>query len=89
MRLGARKRIGGVVLAAIGLTLGILAAPTTAHDRVTWMQGFDAVSTPARFDKVGVLKIGPPSAKHVLVLTPGTSAGAAYFAPLARLWSTA
>ena len=84
VRLGTRKRIGGVVLAAIGLTLGILAAPTTAHDRVTWMQGFDAVSTPDRLDRVGVLKIGPPMAKHVLVLNPGTSASSAYFAPLAR-----
>ena len=78
------KRVSGVILTAIGLTSGILAAPTTAHDRVRWMQGFDAAATPDRFDRVGVLKIGPPTAKNVLVLNPGTSAGSAYFAPLAR-----
>ncbi len=65
-----------------------LAAPATAHDRVTWMNGFDAAATPARFDKVGVLKIGPPQAKNVLILNPGTSAGSAYFAPLARVLLT-
>ena len=33
---------------------------------------------------VEVVKIGPRNAKNVLVLDPGTSAGAAYFAPLAK-----
>jgi pimeloyl-ACP methyl ester carboxylesterase len=33
---------------------------------------------------VGVLKVGPAHAKNVLVLEPGTSAGSAYFVPLAR-----
>ena len=36
------------------------------------------------FDKVGVVKVGPQRARHVLVLAPGTSAGAGYFLPLAR-----
>ena len=36
------------------------------------------------YNKVGVLKIGPSSAKNVLVLEPGTSAGSAYFVPLAK-----
>jgi hypothetical protein len=31
-----------------------------------------------------VLKVGPKRAKNVLILNPGTSASAAYFAPLAR-----
>ncbi len=48
------------------------------------MQGFAAPGTPARLDKVGVIKIGPASAKNVLVLEPGTSAGSAYFVPLAK-----
>jgi pimeloyl-ACP methyl ester carboxylesterase len=48
-----------------------------------WMQGFDAPGTPANLDRVGVLKVGPPDAKNVLVLNPGTSAGSAYFKPLA------
>jgi pimeloyl-ACP methyl ester carboxylesterase len=51
---------------------------------VTWMQGFSAPGTPAKYDKVGVIKVGPSSAKNVLVLEPGTSAGSAYFVPLAK-----
>lgn len=52
--------------------------------RVTWMRGVAAAGTPARYDKVGVIKIGPSSARNVLVLEPGTSAGSAYFVPLAK-----
>jgi pimeloyl-ACP methyl ester carboxylesterase len=48
------------------------------------MAGFAAPGTPAKYDKVGVLKVGPASAKNVLVLEPGTSAGSAYFVPLAK-----
>jgi pimeloyl-ACP methyl ester carboxylesterase len=48
------------------------------------MDGFAAPDTPAKYDKVGVVKVGPASAKNVLVLEPGTSAGGAYFVPLAR-----
>jgi pimeloyl-ACP methyl ester carboxylesterase len=48
------------------------------------MQGFAAPGTPAQYDKVGVIKVGPASAKNVLVLEPGTSAGSAYFVPLAK-----
>jgi hypothetical protein len=51
---------------------------------VTWMKGDDAPGTPAKYDKVGVIKIGPKHAKNVLVLEPGTSAGSAYFVPLAQ-----
>jgi pimeloyl-ACP methyl ester carboxylesterase len=36
------------------------------------------------YDKVGVIKVGPSHAKNVLVLEPGTSAGSAYFVPLAQ-----
>ena len=31
-----------------------------------------------------MLKVGSPAAKNVLVLEPGTSAGSAYFVPLAH-----
>jgi pimeloyl-ACP methyl ester carboxylesterase len=48
------------------------------------MRGFDAPKTPSRFDRVGVLSFGPHRAPNILVLNPGTSAGSAYFAPLAR-----
>ena len=53
------------------------------------MRGFAAPGTPARYDKVGVIKVGPPSARNVLVLVPGTSAGSSYFVPLAQWLLTA
>jgi hypothetical protein len=37
-----------------------------------------------RYDKVGVIKVESASARNVLVIEPGTSAGGAYFVPLAR-----
>ena len=51
---------------------------------VKLMKSFAAPGTPARFSKVGVIEVGPRSAKNVLVLEPGTSAGSAYFVPLAK-----
>jgi pimeloyl-ACP methyl ester carboxylesterase len=35
-------------------------------------------------NRVGVIEVGPASAKNVLVLEPGTSAGAGYFVPFAK-----
>ena len=57
---------------------------TTPPLSVVWMQGYAAPGTPAMYDKVGVIKVGPSGAKNVLVLEPGTSAAAAYFVPLAE-----
>jgi pimeloyl-ACP methyl ester carboxylesterase len=76
-------------LAASACTIGpasssASAAVSTGALRVQWMPGFDAPGTPAKYNKVGVLKIGPSTAKNVLVLEPGTSAGSAYFVPLAK-----
>ena len=51
---------------------------------VTWMTGYAAPGTPAQYNKVGVIKVGPSTAKNVLVLEPGTSAAASYFVPLAQ-----
>jgi pimeloyl-ACP methyl ester carboxylesterase len=51
---------------------------------VQWMQGYNAPGTPAKYNKVGVIKVGPAGAKNVLVLEPGTSAAASYFVPLAK-----
>jgi pimeloyl-ACP methyl ester carboxylesterase len=69
-----------------GGTPSSASVPSRASARlaVTWMKGYFAPGTPAKFNKVGVLKIGPSSAKNVLVLEPGTSAGSAYFVPLAQ-----
>jgi pimeloyl-ACP methyl ester carboxylesterase len=71
-------------LAAV-FTGGVSSASTSSQALgVTWMRGFAAPGTPAKYNKVGIIKVGPRSAKNVLVLEPGTSAGAAYFVPLAK-----
>jgi pimeloyl-ACP methyl ester carboxylesterase len=51
--------------------------------RFSWIQGFNDPATPDNLDRVGVLKIGSPFARNILVLSPGTSAGSGYFRPLA------
>ena len=66
-----------------GLALAVGAGSATALN-VTWIQGFASPGTPAKYDKVGVIKVGSSSAKNVLVLEPGTSAGGGYFIPLAK-----
>lgn len=48
------------------------------------LDGYPAPGTPARLNRVGVLKTGSPRARNILVLNPGTSASAAYFEPLAK-----
>ncbi len=93
-RCSSRALLAGVAvvcLAALGTASGpmTLASATssgaiTASLSVVWMPSYAAPDTPARYNKVGVVKIGPSSAKNVLVLEPGTSAGSAYFVPLAK-----
>jgi hypothetical protein len=51
--------------------------------RFSLLPGFDDPATPDLLDRVGVLEVGPAGARNVLVLNPGTSAGAGYFLPLA------
>jgi hypothetical protein len=69
----------------LALAIAICALPASASAAVRFerLAGFHAPGTPAEYNKVGVLKVGPKSAKNILVLNPGTSASAAYFAPLA------
>jgi pimeloyl-ACP methyl ester carboxylesterase len=71
---------GALLSLAIAAPAGAAAAPLHVH----WMRGFAAPGTPARFNRVGVIQVGARSARNVLVLEPGTSAGAAYFVPLAQ-----
>lgn len=52
--------------------------------RFTWLPGYDDPATPDALDRVGVLKVGPETARNVLVLNPGTSGAASYFLPLAQ-----
>jgi hypothetical protein len=71
-------------LVAAALVLGAPAAPAQVPSSFERLDGYRAAGTPERYNKVGVLKFGPRTARNVLILNPGTSASAAYFAPLAR-----
>jgi pimeloyl-ACP methyl ester carboxylesterase len=73
-----------ICLSVLSILVVAGAAPAAAKVSFQRFAGFKSPGTPAKYDKVGVLKIGSPNAKNVLVLNPGTSASAAYFAPLAR-----
>ncbi|MGZ5339319.1 MAG: hypothetical protein ACXWEE_06945, partial [Thermoleophilaceae bacterium] len=75
-------------IAALGVFALMAGAPAARAAQVPVsferMEGFASPGTPAKYNKVGILKVGPTEARNVLVLNPGTSASAAYFAPLAR-----
>ncbi|HEY6524314.1 MAG TPA: hypothetical protein VIY10_11125 [Solirubrobacteraceae bacterium] len=77
------RRLRGAMLAMAVICLAA-AAPASAKLGVTWMKGYAAPGTPAKYNKVGVIKVGSRHARNVLVLEPGTSAGAGYFVPLAQ-----
>ena len=67
------------------LALFCVAVPAAeARESFQRIGGVKSAGTPAKYNKVGILKIGSAKAKNILVLNPGTSASAAYFAPLAR-----
>jgi pimeloyl-ACP methyl ester carboxylesterase len=83
VRVSEGRRPGLVAAIVVGVALVAFSSPAGAAE-VSWMQGFDDPATPNSLDRVGVLKVGPERAKNVLVLNPGTSAGAAYFKPLAE-----
>lgn len=82
VRLMTRRRTSLSILAALA-ALALLPSAALAL-RVQWLHGAPSPGTPARYDRVGVLKVGPAHARNVLVLVPGTSAGSAYFVPVAR-----
>src|SRR3954454_15925407 len=72
-----------IVVIALSALLGFAPAASgrTSFERIP---GYQSPGTPAKYNKVGILEFGSAKAKNVLVLNPGTSASAAYFAPLAR-----
>jgi pimeloyl-ACP methyl ester carboxylesterase len=77
--------VAAVLLAAATLAPSAGAAGAQKVDvKFEQLQGFNAPGTPAKYNKVGVIKTGPSDAKNILVLVPGTSASAAYFEPLAK-----
>ncbi|HET6506080.1 MAG TPA: hypothetical protein VFG42_04785 [Baekduia sp.] len=78
-----RRALAATALAA-ACALPATANAATAAPRFERIAGYASPGTPAKYDKVGILKIGSAKAKNVLVLNPGTSASAAYFAPVAE-----
>lgn len=84
-----RCRRIGLVVTTVALAFA-LAAPVASAARFEWLKGYNDPATPDNLDRVGVLKVGLPWARNVLVLNPGTSAGAGYFKPLADdiVWLT-
>jgi hypothetical protein len=73
-----------VTIVAVALLSVAFAASADSTVRVHRMHGYSAPGTPKRLNRVTVIEVGPPSARNVLVLEPGTSAGGAYFVPLAQ-----
>src|SRR3954470_6332658 len=75
--------VAALLATAVGFASGATASAATPT-RFERIGGYASPGTPAKYNRVGILEIGPRTAKNVLVLNPGTSASAAYFAPLAR-----
>src|SRR5262245_156833 len=80
------KRRIGLLTVGITLAFAIVAQPARSEVPVRFVRldGFAAPGTPPELNKVGVLQIGRKNARNILILNPGTSASAAYFAPLAK-----
>jgi hypothetical protein len=57
----------------------VLGAPSDVPESVFSVRGVGSPGTPTRYDHVRVRRFGDPSARKVLVLVPGTQAGAADF----------
>jgi pimeloyl-ACP methyl ester carboxylesterase len=76
-----RAVVAGIVAALVMAP----AASAKVHVSFERLKGYNEPSTPSKYDKVGVIKVyGPPTARNVLVLNPGTSASASYFVPLGK-----
>ena len=81
MTAAVRKLVFIVAMMALGLATLAPSAGAGGAQKVDvkfeQLQGFKAPGTPAKYNKVGVIKTGPSDAKNILVLVPGTSASAA------------
>ena len=80
-----KGRIGPLAV-AIALAFAVVApaARSEVPVRFVRLDGFAAPGSPPELNKVGVLQIGRKNARNILILNPGTSASAAYFAPMAK-----
>ncbi len=72
------KRARNLAITAVVAAGLFAAAPAIAKDRVVAVKGVDGPG-PAKYDKTYVTKMGPASAKNVLVLMPGFIGGAGDF----------
>jgi pimeloyl-ACP methyl ester carboxylesterase len=85
MRSTKRSGLLTLAIAATVLTAApFLASAAEILVKFERLDGFVSPGTPPEYNKVGVLEIGRKNAKNILVLNPGTSASASYFAPLAK-----
>jgi pimeloyl-ACP methyl ester carboxylesterase len=96
-RIAAIALLGGAI-AVVSATFAGAAGASVIKIHRMFMPAPPAPGTPEPFmppktlrlreridlNQVGVIKIGPTNAKNVLVLEPGTSAGAGYFVPFAK-----
>jgi hypothetical protein len=84
--MGGEGRMPRTALAALTVVVAMLvsASAASARPQVQWIHGYRAPGTPNSLNLVGTLQFGPSHAPNILILNPGTSAGSAYFAPLAR-----
>ncbi len=96
-RRGWLSRFALSVMGAV-LACGLAASVASAVPvKEKWMAAPVAPGTPSSFNvstlhlkknlnlnQVGVIKVGKPKAKNVMVIEPGTSGGGAYFVPLAK-----
>jgi pimeloyl-ACP methyl ester carboxylesterase len=75
-----------LIVTVTALACAAFAAPALGKVDVSFKRiaGYKSPGTPAKYNKVGILKVGSKKARNVLVLNPGTSASAAYFVPLAK-----
>ena len=83
MDVSARRFRRIALTAALLAVASAITASSASATRFSWLKGFDDPATPNALDRVGVLKVGFPWARNVLVLNPGTSSSSAYFKPIA------
>jgi pimeloyl-ACP methyl ester carboxylesterase len=77
-------RVRGLVGVICALACAAIVPSAATAAGASFIRGFTAPGTPAKYNRVGIVKVGPASARNVLVLVPGTSAGGGYFVPLAK-----
>jgi hypothetical protein len=57
------------LLVLAGALLSLTAAPADAAPlKVHWLRGYAAPGTPAKFNRLGVIEVGPRTAHNLLVL---------------------